>query len=166
MKMLFSTARYIIMFQKIDRALIGCCKKSSGLLARFSLFVVFFWFGALKLLAVSPASAMVAQLQQQTLPFISFPTFITLFGLYEMVIGLFFLFPRLTRVTLALLMPHLIATVLPLFLLPALTWENFLVPTMEGQYIIKNLAIIALAFSLGARLEPTPPPLNLPHEHS
>jgi hypothetical protein len=39
-------------------------------------------------------------------------------------------------------------------LLPAVTWQSFFVPTLEGQYIIKNLVIIALAIALASHLEP------------
>jgi uncharacterized membrane protein YkgB len=46
----------------------------------------------------------------------------------------------------------MIIVALPLFLLPQITWHKFLVPTLEGQYIIKNLAIISLALVIGAHL--------------
>lgn len=100
---------------------------------------------------------MVESLQQKTLPFLSFSTFIILFGIYEMIIGLLFIIPRLERVAIAILIPHIIMTSLPLIFLPGMTWEGFLVPTMEGQYIIKNLVIVALALATGARLEPLKP---------
>ncbi len=34
---------------------------------------------------------------------------------------------------------------MPLVLLPKVAWVHAFVPTLEGQYIIKNLAIIAVA---------------------
>lgn len=48
----------------------------------------------------------------------------------------------------------MIATILPLILLPSIAWSGFLVPTLEGQYIIKNLAIMALAAGVAANLHP------------
>jgi hypothetical protein len=48
---------------------------------------------------------------------------------------------------------HMVMTVC-LILLPAVTWMMPFVPTLEGQYIIKNLVIIALAFSLASHLRP------------
>jgi len=141
----------------IDEQIIATLKKISGPLARLSLFVIFFWFGILKVLGTSPANQMVESLQQKTLPFLSFSTFIILFGIYEMIIGLLFIIPRLERVAIAILIPHIIMTSLPLIFLPGMTWEGFLVPTMEGQYIIKNLVIVALALATGARLEPLKP---------
>ena len=53
-----------------------------------------------------------------------------------------------------LLFPHIVMTALPLFFLTGVTWQTNFVPTLEGQYIIKNLLIIALAISLAARLTP------------
>ena len=141
-------------FYFIDRLILGTVKKVSVPLARLSLFVVFFWFGALKVFGMSPANPLVAQLLTKTLPFISFEQFIIGFGIYEMIIGIFFLLPRYERIAIFLLIPHMVTTCLPLFLLPTVTWTRALVPTMEGQYIIKNLAIIATALALASRLHP------------
>lgn len=97
---------------------------------------------------------MVADLMQATLPFMTWETFIILFSLYEMMIGISFLFPRLARFSIALLIPHMIMTCLPLIFLPDMTWQGFLTPTLEGQYIIKNLVIIAAAMGIAAHLHP------------
>lgn len=126
----------------------------SLLLARLALFVVFGWFGVLKVFSVSPANALVAALLARTLPWLTFSQFIIGFGIFEVLIGLAFLVPKWERVALALLIPHMLMTWLPLLLLPQLTWSGFLLPTLEGQYIIKNLAIIALAVNLVAQLQP------------
>jgi hypothetical protein len=72
-----------------------------------------------------------------------------------MLIGLFFIIPRLERAAIMLLVPHMVTTVLPLFFLPSLTWVAPFTPTLEGQYIIKNLALIALAMGIGSRLSNT-----------
>ena len=142
------------LLSKTDRIIIETLQKISAPLARGALFVVFFWFGILKIFIVSPANPLIEALQKQALPFMSFHSFIVLFGLYEMIIGVLFLVPHLERVAIAFLIPHLMTTILPLIFLPALTWQNFLVPTLEGQYIIKNLVIVALAFSIAAHLHP------------
>ncbi len=112
--------------------------------ARFSLFLVYFWFGALKVLGTSAANPLVAKLLEKTLPFMTFNTFIIYFGLFEMVIGVLFLIPKLDKVTYVLFALHIFTTVMPLILLPAVTWSGFFVPTMEGQYIIKNAVLVAL----------------------
>lgn len=123
-------------------------------LAHISIFIIFFWFGFLKLLGVSPANPLVEELLSKTLPFITFGQFILILGVYEMIIGVTFLIKGLERVALTLLIPHVIVTTLPLILLPQIAWHGAFSPTLEGQYIIKNLAIVALAFSLIAHIRP------------
>lgn len=122
--------------------------------ARFALFVVFFWFGILKIIGTSPANPMVADLLHVTLPFMTWDVFIVLFSIYEMIIGIAFIIPKFERLALALLIPHMIMTIMPLIFLTSMTWQGFLTPTLEGQYIIKNLVIIALAMGIAAHLHP------------
>jgi uncharacterized membrane protein YkgB len=122
--------------------------------ARFGLFVVFFWFGILKVIGLSPASGLVQQLFKQTIPWMHFSTFIVLFGLFECLIGILFLFRGFERVVIPLLFLHMLTTFMPLYFLPQETWRGFLVPTLEGQYIIKNLVIIAAAIGIAAHLHP------------
>ena len=129
-------------------SIISRCSKLSIPFARLSLFVVYFWFGALKLFDLSPANPLVSDLLSKTLPFISFETFIVLLGLFEIVIGISFLFPKLLKFSVVLLVLHMITTIMPLILLPQVTWSAPFAPTLEGQYIIKNLLIIAVALSL------------------
>jgi hypothetical protein len=43
---------------------------------------------------------------------------------------------------------------MPLFILPHEVWIRFLVPTLEGQYIIKNVLIIACAITIVAEIVP------------
>jgi uncharacterized membrane protein YkgB len=121
--------------------------------AHFALFVVFVWFGSLKFFDISPANPLVESLLKETLPFISFRTFIMFLGAWEVLIGILFIIPKMEKVALILLIPHMITTIMPLFLLPEIAWQGFLVPTLEGQYIIKNIVIIGLAASMFADLK-------------
>ena len=145
------------MLSRIDSHIIAALQRYSIFIARASLFVVFFWFGILKLFHTSPANPLVEGLLARTLPFITFPKFILLFGIYEMLIGIIFLLPGFERLAIALLIPHMITTILPLILLPTITWQGLLTPTLEGQYIIKNILIIACAVVVGTRLMPVNP---------
>ena len=138
----------------IDIKFIHFFHRVSVPLARFGLFVVFFWFGALKVAGFSPAAPLVQALFMKTVGFISFDTFIIFFGLFECLIGILFLFSGFERVVIPLLFLHMVTTFLPLFLLPEITWSGFLVPTLEGQYIIKNLVILAAAAGIAAHLHP------------
>lgn len=136
----------------IDEMIIGMIQRVTVPMARLVLFTVFFWFGILKILDTSPANPLVRDLLERTLPFVSFENFIVFFSIYEMVIGMSFLVPGLERLAIALLIPHMITTFLPLIFLPQVTWQGAFTPTLEGQYIIKNLVIISLALALAARV--------------
>lgn len=113
---------------------------------RVSLCVIYFWFGLLKLLGFSPAGSLVEALYHKT-PFLSsipFAQFYIAFAIFEMIIGIAFLFPRFTKLACVLFVLHMISTTMPLFALPSMTWQSFFVPTLEGQYIIKNLALVSV----------------------
>jgi hypothetical protein len=77
-----------MLLRSIDKTLIHFFRKISVPVARFGLFVVFFWFGALKVIGLSPASGVVERLFTETVPFMSFGTFLILFGLFECLIGI------------------------------------------------------------------------------
>lgn len=138
----------------LDVRLIHFFQRVSMPVARFALFVVFFWFGLLKVIGLSPASGVVQRLFENTIPFMSFSTFLILFGLFECLIGVLFLIRGVERVVIPLLFVHMVTTFGPLVFLPSETWQAFLVPTLEGQYIIKNLVIIAAAIGIAAHLHP------------
>lgn len=141
---------------RIDHELIHLFRKISVPVARISLFIVFFWFGFLKVIGLSPAGPIVHLLFDQTIHFMAFNTFYMLFALFECLIGILFLIKGAERIVLPLLLFHMGTTVLPLFFLPNITWQSFMVPTLEGQYIIKNLVIIATAIGLVAHLHHLP----------
>jgi hypothetical protein len=110
---------------------------------------VFLWFGALKFLGLSPAAALVIK----TMSWLPFPGFIYVLGLWEMAIGLCFLYKPLLHVALILLFLHMPGTFLPIVLLPGEVFRAFpFVLTMEGQYIVKNLVLIAAAIVIGGKI--------------
>jgi uncharacterized membrane protein YkgB len=140
--------------QTLDVHLIHFFRKISVPLARVSLFVVFFWFGILKVIGLSPASSLVHSLFDQMVTFMPFDVFYVSFALFECVIGILFLIRGAERIVLPLLLFHMATTFLPLVYLPHVTWQQAWVPTLEGQYIIKNLVIIAAAITVAAHLHP------------
>lgn len=135
-----------------DDKIINFSRKWGMPFSRFAIFVVYFYFGALKVFELSPASPLVSALLAQTMPWISPEAFLIAFGLLEMLIGIVFLIPHLERLAVFALILHLVTTVMPLFILPAMAWNSFLVPTLEGQYIIKNILLIALASGILSHL--------------
>jgi uncharacterized membrane protein YkgB len=141
--------------EKFDYRVISFLRKHVSTFARLSLFIIFFWFGILKVFGVSAAAPLVSDLLETTfLNFIDSTIFLIVFGLFEMGIGIIILIPKLERITFAILVFHLFTTILPLFFLPEVTWYGFFVPTLTGQYIIKNLALLSVGLLLFAHLRP------------
>ncbi len=138
----------------IDLRLISFFETAFVPFARFSLFLVFFWFGFIKLLGVSPASPLAENLVDNMVGPQYFDILFLVIALIEAIIGLLFLLPRSTRVVIPLLLLHMLIVCSPLVLLPQDTWQTFLVPTLEGQYIIKNAVIVAVAIGIAASTVP------------
>jgi uncharacterized membrane protein YphA (DoxX/SURF4 family) len=120
---------------------------------RIGLGVVFLWFGALKFFpGASPAETLAARTIEQLSggaigPSISLPVL----AAWESLIGLGLLAGRFMRATLFLLVLQMLGTLTPLLLFPDETFTTFpLVPTLEGQYIIKNVVLIGAAMVVGA----------------
>lgn len=123
-------------------------KQTSILLSRSAIFIIYFWFGLLKVIGQSPASPLVQSLFNKTLAFMMpFSSFIVLFGLFEIAIGIMFFIPKFEKVATILFGLHILTTLLPLFMLAGI-WKKFLVPTLEGQYIIKNIALVACVLNI------------------
>ena len=115
--------------------------------------IVFFWFGALKLIpGASPAEALAGEtVERLTGGLVSAATAVPIIAFWEIAIGIGLFIGRAMRVTLFLLFVQMLGTITPLFLFPAETFSQFpWAPTLEGQYIIKNLVIVAAAIVLGA----------------
>lgn len=139
---------------ELDLQIIALLRRWFLPLARFAIFVVYFWFGILKLLDLSPATPLASALTEKTIGLSHFDTAFAVLAVFECVIGILFLFPKLTRVVIPMLVVHLAVVCSPLLLVPHEAWTKFLVPTLEGQYIIKNLVLAALAIGIAAQTTP------------
>lgn len=120
---------------------------------RVSLGVVFLWFGVLKAFPnLSPAEDLAARTIEDLTRGLVGPTLgLSLLAAWESFIGLGLIFGKLLRVTLFLLFVQMLGTLAPLFLYPAECFAVVpFVPTLEGQYILKNLVLISAGFVLGA----------------
>lgn len=115
---------------------------------RVALFVVYFWFGSLKVIGLSPATGLVSDLAHVTLPIFEADKFLVLFGLFECFLGLIWLWPKLAKVAFWLTIFHLFTTFLPTVFLPEASWNQLFTPSLVGQYIIKNLVILASILTL------------------
>jgi uncharacterized membrane protein YkgB len=138
----------------VDRTVIDFFRRMFLPFARIALFVVFFWFGILKVFDLSPASPLAEALTAQTVGLQYFDILFKGLSLVECLIGILFLVPKATRIVIPLLLIHMAVVSAPLVLVPSHVWTGFLVPTLEGQYIIKNLVIIAVAIGIAAQTKP------------
>ncbi len=122
-------------------------------LLRIGLGVVFLWFGALKFIpGLSPAQDLATRtITTLTLGLLPEPISLALLAAWECAIGLGMLSGRFMRATILLLLLQMLGTLTPLVLFPAETWQIvFVAPTLEGQYIIKNLVLVSAALVIGA----------------
>ena len=122
-------------------------------LLRISIGLVFFWFGIQKFF---PGMSSAEELARQTVEKLTFgliheSLIMPILATWEVLIGLTFITGYFIRIALPLLFLQMIGTFMPLFLFPA---ESFLpppfIPTLVGQYIIKNIIIVTGAMVIGA----------------
>ncbi len=119
-------------------------------LVRIPIFIIFFWFGVLKIIDLSPAQQLVKD-TVYWMPFLSAESWTYVIGVWEVLIAVCFLFKRTTLIAMVLLFLQMSGTFLPLVILPEITFQNSnpFLPTLEGQYIIKNIIIITAALMIG-----------------
>lgn len=140
-------------FNQTDIRITQWMSRHGILFLRVSLGIVFLWFGALKFFpGLSPAEDLAVQtIERLTIGNIPGDYALWILALWESLIGLFLLFGIWMRLTLLLLFTQMIGTILPVFFFPQQVFVYFpLVPTLEGQYIIKNLVIISAGIVIGA----------------
>lgn len=132
---------------EIDSMVIALLRRWSTPALRIALGLVFVWFGTLKLFGMSPVAAMVTQ----TYPFLPPGPFIFLLSIWETGIGCSLILKRALRVTLALLLAHLIGTFLAVAQAPSLFFfhGNPLLLTTEGEFVAKNIVLVAAALVIG-----------------
>ncbi|MFQ5858264.1 MAG: hypothetical protein ACE5LU_21890 [Anaerolineae bacterium] len=135
---------------RLDQTLVSFMNAHGVHLLRWALALVFIWFGGLKLIGVSPATDLVIQTVFWLPPHLA----VLVIGVWEVAIGVGLLFtsPLILRVTLLLLWLQMVGTFQVLVLLPEAAFQggNPLLPTMEGQYVIKNLVLIAGSLVIGS----------------
>lgn len=141
-------------YESVDLRVIEFFKKTYVPVARISIFLIFFWFGFIKLLGLSPASPLAEALTAKTVGMQYFDTLFIILAAIECLIGILFLFPKMTRIVIPLLLFHMLIVCSPLVLVPEYTWQAPFVPTLEGQYIIKNAVVVAVAIGIAASTRP------------
>jgi uncharacterized membrane protein YphA (DoxX/SURF4 family) len=141
-------------FKNFDTVFIAFATRWFEPLSRIALFIIFFYFGILKLIGVSPADDLARALVDKVVGLTYFHELFIMLALFECVIGILFLIPKYTRIAVLLLFIHLPVVMSPLLLTPHEVWRSLFVPNLEGQYIIKNVALVVLGLGLVSKTEP------------
>ena len=148
------TATYSkLLVNRITERATGLSTRWFELIARIAIFIIYFWFGILKVLNLSPATPLASALVGHTIGMPYFTISFKALAVYECALAVLFLVPAMTWPSVALLAVHLVIVTSPLVLVADVAWIHPLVPTLEGQYIIKDLAILALAVGIIASRE-------------
>ena len=126
-------------------------KAVSPHLLRLALGLVYFHFGLLKFFPdLSPAEMLAGETLVRVFHHaFDARTAIWWLGVAEVAIGLGLLFNVCQRAVFVLFLAHMVGTFLPLFVLPELTFKIApLAPTLEGQYILKNIVFVAAGWTI------------------
>ncbi|HJR96839.1 MAG TPA: DoxX family protein [Actinomycetota bacterium] len=123
---------------------------------RVSVGLVFVWFGLLKIFDVSPVSDLVAQTVYWFDPEVVVPAL----GVFEVAVGTLLLLGKWLRTALALFAGQMLGTFLVFIVLPDVAFrdENPLLLTVEGEFVVKNLVLLAAGMVVGARVRPVRQP--------
>lgn len=145
--------RFLALFDQIDLALTNWMSRYSLIFLRYSLALIFIWFGALKFIPGMSPTIDIIENATDIIFFGTIPAWVGVYGLaaIECLIGLGLLLNIFMRLTLLCLFTQMIATSTPIFILPDVVFSK--VPfglTMEGHHIIKNLILIGAGLVIGA----------------
>ena len=144
---------WLRLFDRIDSQITNWMADYGVGLLRISLGIVFFWFGVLKFFTgLSPAQELaIKTMRILTLGLIPPQAAILTLAIWECVIGLGLIFGVFMRATLFLLFVQMLGTITPIVFFPQEIFIRFpYAPTLEGQYIIKNIVLISAGLVLGA----------------
>ena len=140
-------------YGQLDKHITDWMARHGITLLRISLGVVFLWFGVLKFFpGLSPAQSLAARtIHMLTFGTVTAGVSIPVLALWECAIGIGLITNLFMRATLLLLFVQMLGTITPIFLFPG---EVFTVvpyaPTLEGQYIIKNIVLVSAGLVIGA----------------
>jgi len=137
----------------LDRTVTAYMARYGITLLRMSVGVVFLWFGFLKFFpGLSPAEG----LATKTMEVLSFGMVrprvaLIILAAWECAVGLGLILAIFLRTTLLLLWLQMAGTIAPMLLFPEEVFSHFpYAPTLEEQYIIKNLVLASAGVVVGA----------------
>lgn len=153
---------------RIDSWLVARMERYGETLLRFGLGIVFIWFGLLKVIGASPVAGLVTA----TVPWIPAGILVPGLGVFEMAVGAGLMIGRWMRVVLGLFWLQMVGTLALPVLHPEVVFQgsNPLLLTTEGEFVVKNLVLIAAGIVLGGAVtqpwlgEEVPPEEDAPRD--
>jgi uncharacterized membrane protein YkgB len=144
---------------RIDAAVTAWMQRHGIAMLRLTVATVFIWFGMLKVIGQSPVEDLVAD----TVYWLPADPFVRFLGVWEVIVGLGLLFPVALRLTLLLFWAQMLGTFLVLVVHPGLSFQdgNPLLLTLTGEFVIKNLVLIAAGIVIGSTARTASPPGRL-----
>jgi uncharacterized membrane protein YkgB len=142
--------------RKIDVRIRAWMRKNSPKLLRWSVGIIFLWFGALKFFqGVSPAESLAIEtIRLLTFGWFSDALIINGLALWEVIVGIGLITGFFLREIILLLFLQMLGTLTPIFLFPDEVFVQIpFVLTLEGQYIVKNLVLMSAGVAIGGTLE-------------
>lgn len=138
---------HLTLLNHLDRFLISEMHQWGIPVLRTTLGVVYFWFGSLKIMGVTPVADLIAQ----TYSFVPTNTFLLVLGWWEVAIGACLLSRHFLRIALALLWLQMAGTFFAFLLSPSLFFigGNPLLLTVLGEFVIKNIVLTASGMVIG-----------------
>jgi uncharacterized membrane protein YkgB len=140
-------------FNRLDVRVTEWMARHGVTLLRIAVGIVYLWFGVLKFFPGASPAQDLATRTTDLLTFGLIPAAVSLplLAAWECLIGLGMIAGKFMRVTIFLLLLQMAGTITPMAFFPDETFIHFpYAPTLEGQYIIKNIVLISAALVVGA----------------
>jgi uncharacterized membrane protein YkgB len=135
---------------RADHSLIGFLRRNSLRILRWALGAVFVWFGVLKVAGLSPVEGLVAQ----TVPWLPEDAAVKSLGAVEVIIGVGLITGLALRIILIFFLLQMIGTFSVFFAVPEKAFRNSnpMLLTTTGEFVIKNMVLIAAGLAVAATI--------------
>ena len=145
--------RLLASWLAVDESVTGFMRRYGPETLRVAVALVFIWFGALKLADRSPVADLVAD----TVYWVPSGFFVRFLGVWEIVVGVGLLLRVAMRIVLLLFFVQMAGTFLVLVIHPGTAFQshNPLLLTTIGEFVIKNLVLIAAGLVIGSEVRPS-----------
>lgn len=138
-------------YERLDRLVLGFLRRWAIPALRVSLGIVFVWFGALKVLDITPVTDLVAE----TVYWVDPDWFVPVLGWVELAVGVALMVRRGLRLVLPLFLAQMVGTFLVLVVQPDVAFQdgNLFKLTVEGEFVVKNLVLLSAGLVVGSTVD-------------